>query len=84
MFGPPNDEAFAGHPLADRGLNPYSVAEVQRSSWIRGLERMNSVHARHSRERFLEHKRHFVFAFHDSTFKRNGVEVMIPSSPVRS
>ncbi len=22
MFGPPNDEAFRGHPLADRGLKP--------------------------------------------------------------
>src|SRR5262245_3693714 len=22
MFGPPNDEAFAGHPLAERGLRP--------------------------------------------------------------
>ena len=25
MFGPPNDEAFRGHPLADRGLRPYSA-----------------------------------------------------------
>src|SRR5947209_6009447 len=23
MFGPPNDEAFEGHPLAGRGLEPY-------------------------------------------------------------
>src|SRR5687768_2548117 len=23
MFGPPNDEAFSGHPLAARGLTPY-------------------------------------------------------------
>src|SRR5262252_3401585 len=22
MFGPPNDEAFGGHPLASRGLEP--------------------------------------------------------------
>ena len=25
MFGPPNDEAFSGHPLAKRGLKPYGA-----------------------------------------------------------
>jgi hypothetical protein len=69
LFGPPNDEAFAGHPLAARGLGPYRVFEVRRSSWVRKLERMNSVHPRHDRERFLARRRHFVFAFHDSTFE---------------
>ena len=68
MFGPPNDEAFIGHPLAGRGLQPYSVAEVLNSSWIRGLERMNSVHPYHRKERY-EKLRHFVFAFHDTTFE---------------
>src|SRR5262245_61498128 len=28
MFGPPNDEAFDGHPLASRGLEPYRAFEV--------------------------------------------------------
>lgn len=69
MFGPPNDEAFGGHPLAARGLMPYGAFEVPDSSWIRALERMNSVHARHNREWFLEGKRHFIFVFHDSTFE---------------
>jgi hypothetical protein len=69
MFGPPNDEAFSGHPLASRGLHPYAVFEVRVSSCIRKLERMNSVHPFHNRERFLEGCRHFVFAFHDSTFE---------------
>ena len=41
MFGPPNDEAFAGHPLAARGLKPYSMFRVESSSWIRRLARMN-------------------------------------------
>src|SRR5215831_8210590 len=27
MFGPPNDEAFEGHPLASRGLACYGVFE---------------------------------------------------------
>jgi hypothetical protein len=30
---------------------------------------MNSVHPQHNRERFLARKRHFIFAFHDSTFE---------------
>src|SRR5580765_28621 len=42
FFGPPNDEAFSGHPLASRGLRPYRVFEAQDSSWIRTLVRMNS------------------------------------------
>jgi hypothetical protein len=69
FMGPPNDEALRGHPLASRGLRPYSVFEVHDSSWIRKLERMNSVHPHHQTERYLAHKKHFIFAFHDSTFE---------------
>ena len=65
MFGPPNDEAFEGHPLESRGLRSY---EVRDSSWVRQLERMNSVHEHHEPQRFSEY-RHFVFAFHDTTFE---------------
>ena len=68
MFGMPNDEAFHGHPLYERGLHPYGVFEIQNSSWLRKLERMNSVHEYHKPERFEKYK-HFVFAFHDSTFE---------------
>ena len=68
LFGPPNDEAFTGHPLAARGLHPYGAFEVHASSWVRALERMNRVHPRHDPTRF-ERLRHFVFAFHDSTFE---------------
>lgn len=68
MFGAPNDEAFAGHPLAKRGLRPYGAFQIESSSWVRQLERMNSVHPYHKSERF-ERLRHFVFAFHDSTFE---------------
>jgi hypothetical protein len=67
-FGPPNDEALTGHPLARRGLKPYGVFEVIGSSWIRSLERMNQVHTQHDRSRF-ERLRHFVFTFHDDTFE---------------
>jgi hypothetical protein len=69
IFGPPNDEAFSGHPLAIRGLTPYGFFEVIDSSWIRVLERRNSVHPRHERKWFLSRKRHFVFTFHDSVFE---------------
>ena len=68
LFGPPNDEAFAGHPLAARGLHPYGAFEVRRSSWVRGLERMNRVHPDHKPAHF-DRLRHFVFVFHDSTFE---------------
>ena len=68
MFGPPNDEAFSGHPLARRGIRPHAAFEVQHSSWVRMLERMNSVHPCHRSERFSRYK-HFVFAFHDTTFE---------------
>ena len=68
FFGPPNDEAFVGHPLAQRGLHPYGCFEVLQSSWIRGLEQMNSVHRFHKAEHFAV-LRHFIFAFHDSTFE---------------
>ena len=68
MFGPPNDEAFAGHPLAGRGLEPYAAFRIENSSWIRRLERMNSVHPYHRPERFWE-LQHLIFAFHDSTFE---------------
>ena len=68
MFGRPNDEAISGHPLASRGLEPYGAYRVENSSWIRQLERMNSVHPHHRPERF-DALTHFILTFHDSTFE---------------
>ena len=68
MFGPPNDEAFAGHPLEQRGLTPYGAFVIENSSWLRQLEKMNSVHRYHNPERFWLRK-HYVLTFHDSTFE---------------
>jgi hypothetical protein len=68
FLGPPNDEAFFGHPLASRGLSPYRAFEVKDSSWIRRLERMSSVHRSHDPESFWK-RRHLIFTFHDSTFE---------------
>ena len=68
-FGPPNDEAFSGHPLASRGLEPYGSFEIINSSWIRKLERMNSVHPYHNKEQFFKGERHIILTFHDSIFE---------------
>ena len=68
MFGPPNDETFLSHPLAERGLSPYGVFEVLDSSWIRQLEEMNKRHSRHAQSRYGD-LRHYIFSFHDSTFE---------------
>jgi|WetSurMetagenome_2_1015567.scaffolds.fasta_scaffold147713_2 hypothetical protein len=68
LFGPPNDEAFAGHPLAARGLTASAAFEVEHSSWIRAITRMNEVHPLHHPSRF-EGLHHFVLSFHDSTFE---------------
>lgn len=68
FFGPPNDEAFEGHPLASKGVRPYSAWTVHPSPWVRSLERMNAVHPYHDPKSF-EELRHFIFAFHDSTFE---------------
>jgi hypothetical protein len=68
MFGPPSDEIFHSHPLESRGLEPYRNYQILHSSWIRALERMNSVHPLHRTKSFKE-LRHFVLSFHDSTFE---------------
>ena len=68
LLGPPNDEAFDGHPLAGRGLTPYGAFLIEDSSWIRQLQRMNSIHPCHEPEKY-EALKHFILTFHDSTFE---------------
>jgi len=86
MSGPPNDETFSGHPLAERGLGPYGVFEIKNSSWLRKLESMNAVHPYHDKDRFLENKKHFVFSFHDTTFEciAEGFTVEVSTGSVKS
>jgi len=67
-FGPPIDEAFVSHPLADRGLSPYGAFEVESSSWLRGLEMRNRSHPRHDPQLFHQ-LRHWVWTFHDSVLE---------------
>lgn len=68
MFGPPNDETFSGHPLASRGLSPYSFFQIENSSWLRILENMNSIHPYHSHKIF-ENYNHYILSFHDSVLE---------------
>ena len=84
-FGAPNDEAFTGHPLQARGLRPYGAFEVFSSSWIRALERMNSVHPYHKSEHFAD-RRHFVLTFHDTIFECVAKDSLVeqPSGSLRS
>lgn len=83
-FGPPNDEAFAGHRLEKKGVTPYSAFEIINSSWIQQLEIMNSVHPYHDRGQFLKDKRHFIISFHDSAFEciANGYEFKVKSGSI--
>ena len=68
FFGPPNDEAFEGHPLSRLGLTPYSVSRIEGSSWIKELLKRNSVHQYHRQDMLSKHN-HYIFAFHDTTFE---------------
>ena len=78
MFGPPNDEALTGHPLADRGLYSYRIFRVDKSSLVRSMERMNSIHRHHNPAKF-DAMTHYIFTFHDSTFEcvAESLEAMI-------
>ncbi len=67
-FGLPNDEAFASHLLAKRGLPPYGTFEVENSSWVTGLETRNRSHPRHDPQVF-QRLRHWVWTFQDSVLE---------------
>lgn len=85
MLGPPNDEALAGHPLADRGLEPYTAYAVNRSSWLAELRRRNEVHPYHQPDAFDE-LRHLIFVFHDSTFEclARGYTATVRDGPIKA
>ena len=68
LFGAPNDETFAGHPLHGSGFEPYRAMRVINSPWIKQLEKMNSVHPYHKASAYSA-LNHYVFPFHDTTFE---------------
>lgn len=67
-LGAPNDEVFGGHPLAGKGLEPYSAQKVVNSLWLRELQTINSVHHRYNPTHWHD-LNHYIFWFHDSTFE---------------
>lgn len=67
-LGGPNEEVLHGHPLAGKGLDPYSAQVVRHSRWLAELKGTNSVHPQFRADRWENHK-HFVFWFHDKTFE---------------
>jgi hypothetical protein len=71
-FGPPNDQAFASHPLAVGGLPPCCAFEVESSTWLRGLEMRNQGHPRHDPQLFQQ-LRHWVWTFQDSVLECGAV-----------
>ena len=83
MFGYPNDEALAGHPLYSRGLSHYAAYEVLDSSWVRTHVRMNEVRFPGSAWLFAKN-RHFILTFHDSTFECIAREVQAHSNMIGS
>jgi hypothetical protein len=82
-FGLPNDEAFSSHPLADRGLRPYGAFELERSSWVRGLEMRNRGHPRHDPLLFQQ-LRHWVWTFQDSVLECAALSYAAVEAPGRS
>jgi hypothetical protein len=81
-FGLPNDEAFAFHPLADRGLRPYGAFEVERSSWLRGLAMRNRAHPHHDPAQF-ERLRHWVWTFQHAVLECAALDFQVVDVPGR-
>ena len=79
-FGYPNDEALSGHPLYERGLRGYGVYEVRNSSWVRLQTEQNRVAFPKTPD---STQRHFIFAFHDSTFEciARGLHASLSTKP---
>jgi hypothetical protein len=92
MFGNPDEETLVGHPLSERGLESDSIFEVRNSSWIRQSVRMRMKydriheHEQHNYEEFISSMKHYIFAFHDSTFEciAGDYEIKIQKGPIFS
>ena len=85
FHGPPNDEAFSGHPLSKRGLRSYGAFEVKNSSWLAHLTKMHRVHPYHKDAHYADY-RHLILTFHDTTFEcvAKGYEVRTGVGSLRS
>ena len=72
-FGYPNDEARWGIPRYAR--TSYGIYEVESSTWIEEVVRLNRLRFPNTRDDYV--KKHYLFAFHDSTFEclADGVKI---------
>ena len=76
MFGAPSEETFDGHPLSKRGLRRFGIFEIENSSWIKELEKVDSI-AQCPTTLYHTKFRHFIFGFHDSTFECVGADLSV-------
>ena len=65
-FGYPNDEPRGEIPQY-AGAAGYGIYEVQDSTWIREVVRMNRIRFPRTKDDYV--RKHFLFTFHDSTFE---------------
>ncbi|MFN8714580.1 MAG: hypothetical protein ACK5Z2_17155 [Bacteroidota bacterium] len=63
-FGIANDEVFSGLPLWNKGLDAYSAHQIENSTWINELKKINKVHPRYNEDSWIDLK-HFALLFHD-------------------
>jgi hypothetical protein len=81
IAGWPNVDVLHSHPLYTRGLRYYTIHRVVNSSWVRQMERRNSIHPQHKPELFAD-RIHLLFAFHDSTIEMIVRSYRIDTSPL--
>lgn len=65
-FGYPNDEAFSGHPLHNKGFSGYGTFEVVNSNWEQTLIEQNRVAFPNTGKWNL---RHLIFAFKENVLE---------------
>ncbi len=86
LFGPPCDETFSGHPLASRGLKPCGAYVVENSSWLRWLDEIGNPNLQSHKLPFSSNLKHFIFAFHHSTFEclAEELDISLYQGPMRN
>jgi len=67
-YGHPNDEAFRGHPLYEKGLKDFSISEIEDSDWVREVAETNARVFPNTAGMFTG-VRHHVFPFKESTLE---------------
>ena len=67
-FGVCNDEALAGHPLYDKGLEFYSAHQIINSNWIKEIKNIHKSHPKFN-ESMWKNEKHYLLLFKDSLFE---------------